>query len=76
MFTQVVLTINVVWDDALWHARALWQESPDAETVVMKKSGRVPLTGDVGPDEAIAACARAITRARAAYQENPSEIRQ
>ena len=63
MWTHVSLNAHIVWEEVLWEARLIWQDGPDAEPIVLEKSGRVPLPADGGPEQAIAAAAAGLLRA-------------
>jgi hypothetical protein len=60
MWTHVSLNLDIVWEDVLWRALAIWQEDEHSEPVVLEKGGRVPLPADGGPDEALYAAVRAL----------------
>lgn len=62
MWTSASVTCAIVWDEVLWHAAATWVDDDGAEPVTMVKSGRAPLNGVEGPDEALAAAVRALQR--------------
>lgn len=60
MWTHVTLSVQIVWQDAIWSAAACWQDGPQDERIWLHKSGRVPLGTDTGPDAALLAAARAL----------------
>ena len=61
MWTSVNLTLTLLWDDLLWWASGTWQDDPDAEPVVLAKSGRLP-RGDADDPPALLAVALADLR--------------
>lgn len=65
MWTHVSLNAEIVWDDVLWRAVALWQDDDAAEPVVMEKSGRVPVGADATPEAALYRAALAMQSATA-----------
>lgn len=60
MWTHVTLSVQIVWQEAIWSCSACWQESATAERIWLHKSGRVDLGADTGPDAALLAAARAL----------------
>jgi hypothetical protein len=63
MWTHATLTVNIVWEEVLWHARAIWQDSLEEPPIVLEKSGRVALPADGSPAAALQAAAQAMVRA-------------
>jgi hypothetical protein len=63
MWTHATLTVHIVWEEVLWEARALWQDSLEEPPIVLEKSGRVALPADGSPAAALKAAAEAMTRA-------------
>jgi hypothetical protein len=62
MWTNVALNLTIVWDDALWRMTAIWQESAEDEPVMLEKSGRVSLSGDTSPRNALKRAVAALDR--------------
>lgn len=60
MWTHVSLNVDIVWEEVLYRCVAIWQEQPGLEPVCLEKSGRTALPPGGGPDEALAAAARAL----------------
>jgi hypothetical protein len=65
MWTHVSLNLTLVWEEVLYTALAIWQDDLEADQVVMRKSGRVALPADGGPDEALAAVVADLAAAKA-----------
>jgi len=66
MWTHVSLNAEIVWEDVLWRAVALWQDSDTDEPIVMEKSGRVALGADATPEAALYRAVLAMQSAPAA----------
>lgn len=62
MWHHASITANIVWDDVLWHAVAVWVDEGTQERISLERSGRVPLPPDGGPVEALAAVTAAMRR--------------
>lgn len=53
MWTRVFIRAEIVWEDVIYHAHAIWHEEGADEPVVLEKDGRCPLPDGGGPDEAL-----------------------
>ena len=56
MFTQVTVQCRVVFDVVEWYARATWLDDPDAELVIIEKSGTARCHPYAAPAEIGRAC--------------------
>lgn len=63
MWTNVTLTVVEVWDDLHWWVTATWQDSAEAEPVVLGKSGVCPRRDAEAPTALLRAGLRALEEA-------------
>lgn len=70
MWTNMHLSVQVVWDQALYHATAIWQDDADSDPVTLTASGQTAVSPWDSPGAVWCAVADEISN-RAASARSP-----